>query len=238
MDNQDPNRPDDRQPEILPDFTSLVVLLSIFFTVGIISLLVIVTGTGERLEQETTGLRAYGPADFAEEIDWEGALHAEPPDSGTTGPGAAFQVPPPPFSDEDIFPCSNCHDPEDPPSDLSPRRLEDFHEEMAIEHGPADRWCFDCHNPVDRDKLRLVNGVLVGFDESYRLCGQCHGTIYRDWRMGIHGRRTGYWNGAKTYLLCAHCHNPHKPRFEKLKPLPPPVRPGALRSAIPVRAHE
>jgi len=26
--------------------------------------------------------------------------------------------------------------------------------------------------------------------ESYRLCGQCHGTQYRDWRSGIHGKRT------------------------------------------------
>ena len=92
-----------------------------------------------------------------------------------------------------------------------------------------DRWCFDCHEAEDRDQLRLINGTMVPFTESYRLCGQCHGTIYRDWRSGIHGRRTGNWDGPKTYLLCAHCHNPHHPKFEPMKPLPPPVRPGYLR---------
>ncbi len=38
----------------------------------------------------------------------------------------------------------------------------------------------------------------------------------------------GYWNGAKSYLLCAHCHNPHAPAFKPIEPLPPPVRPQFL----------
>ena len=71
------------------------------------------------------------------------------------------------------------------------------------------------------------------FDESFRLCGQCHGTIYRDWRKGIHGRRRGYWNGAKSYLLCAHCHDPHAPKFADLEPLPPPLRPQYLAERQP-----
>jgi hypothetical protein len=109
--------------------------------------------------------------------------------------------------------------------------MEFFHEEVALTHGPEERWCFDCHNAEDRDHLRLASGELVGFEESYRLCGQCHGTIYRDWRAGIHGRRRGFWNGAKSYLLCAHCHNPHSPAFNAMAPLPPPVRPGFLRAS-------
>ena len=76
--------------------------------------------------------------------------------------------------------------------------------------------------------LVIANGTLIGFDESYRLCGQCHGTIFRDWRQGIHGQRRGFWNGAKSYLLCAHCHDPHAPEFAALEPLPPPVRPQFL----------
>ena len=55
--------------------------------------------------------------------------------------------------------------------------------------------------------LRLANGTLVPFEESYRLCGQCHGDKYRDWRAGVHGRRVGSWNGEKQYLLCVHCHD-------------------------------
>ena len=128
-------------------------------------------------------------------------------------------MPPPPLSD--YFPCSMCH--EDMEVNHERRELEMFHEEIQLNHGPEERWCFDCHNAEDRDHLRLVSGELVGFDESYRLCGQCHGTIFRDWRQGIHGRRRGYWNGPKSYLLCAHCHNPHAPRFQAVEPLPPPV---------------
>jgi len=100
---------------------------------------------------------------------------------------------------------------------------------MQLKHGPRERWCFDCHNPDDRDKLRLASGSLIPFSESYRLCGQCHGEKLRDWRVGVHGKRTGEWNGKKRYLLCAHCHNPHAPVFKSIKPLPPPVRPANIR---------
>jgi hypothetical protein len=138
-----------------------------------------------------------------------------------------FNAPPPPFASEGIFPCSDCH--ADMDVDMERRELG-FHDEIQLHHGPQDRWCFDCHNPEDRDTLRLVGGKEVGFEQSYELCGQCHGTIYRDWREGIHGRRRGYWDGAKSYLLCPACHNPHAPAFQPLKPLPPPVRPRFLAS--------
>ena len=139
--------------------------------------------------------------------------------------GTTFPVPPPPFS-EGIFPCSDCH------ADMTPnpkrRELVEMHDDIVLEHAEGQRWCLDCHNLDDRDKLRLVSGELIPFTESYRLCGQCHGDKYRDWKVGIHGKRTGYWNGEKQYLLCANCHNPHSPRFKALKPLPPPVRPENL----------
>jgi hypothetical protein len=132
-----------------------------------------------------------------------------------------FFVPPPPFS-EGIFPCSECH------ADLEvneTRRELDFHEDIVLRHAEEQRWCLDCHNPDNRDKLRLANGQLIFFEKSYLLCGQCHGTIYRDWKAGVHGRRTGYWNNKKQYRLCVHCHSPHDPKFKPLKPLPPPDRP-------------
>ena len=83
----------------------------------------------------------------------------------------------------------------------------------------------DCHDAENRDQLHLASGAPVQFEESYRLCGQCHGEKYRDWRAGIHGRRTGDWNGHKSYLLCANCHNPHEPHFQPLKPEPAPTPP-------------
>ena len=75
-----------------------------------------------------------------------------------------------------------------------------------------------------RDSLKLASGKLLSFKESYKLCGQCHGEKLRDWKVGVHGKRTGYWNGKKEYLLCVHCHSPHSPRFKPLSPEPPPVR--------------
>jgi len=130
-----------------------------------------------------------------------------------------YFVPPPPFS-EGIFPCSNCHAGMEANTN---RRELSFHENIQLKH--FDGWCFDCHNPNDRDKLRLASGRLISFQESYYLCGQCHGTHFRDWKAGVHGKRTGMWNGKKEYRLCVHCHWPHEPHFKPLQPLPPPVRP-------------
>lgn len=129
-------------------------------------------------------------------------------------------VDPPPFS-EDIFPCSECHDGTDVDTT---RRYVDEHE-IVLEHDAENRWCLDCHDAVNRDKLRLADGRLLDFAESYKLCGQCHGPKLRDWLAGDHGKRTGSWSGTKRYRLCAHCHNPHSPKFKPVKPMPPPVRP-------------
>lgn len=136
-----------------------------------------------------------------------------------------FLVPPPPFS-PGIFPCSQCH--KYMPVNRKQRGLEQMHQDIVLKHMPGG-WCFDCHNPDDRDKLRLASGRLIGFDESYYLCAQCHGIVFRDWKAGLHGKRTGMWNGEKEYRLCVHCHWPHEPRFKPLQPLPPPVRPSDIK---------
>ncbi|MBA4378148.1 MAG: hypothetical protein C0395_05755 [Gemmatimonas sp.] len=187
---------------LLPRSSSLVIMLVVFTLLSLLILFAIISGGSYETEGEEGGKAAYGPADFPQ-IAWDIPPVPPPP----AGDIAAFTLPPPPFSDPDLFPCSGCHADMEP--DRTPRALTDFHEEIQLHHGPADRWCFDCHDPDDRDHLRLTNGTKIGFDESYRLCGQCHGTIYRDWRQGIHGRRRGFWNGPKSYLLCAHCHDPH-----------------------------
>ncbi len=123
----------------------------------------------------------------------------------------------------DYFPCSDCH------SELVPntqkRVLVEMHDDIIFDHDSANRWCLACHYTFDRDSLVLAGGELLGFDESYRLCGQCHGPKYRDWKLGIHGKRTGEWNGIKQYRLCVSCHNPHSPKIKSLKPMPPPRRP-------------
>lgn len=140
-----------------------------------------------------------------------------------TDVAADYHTPPPPFS-EGVFPCSSCHDPE-LPTNSRRRKLKLAHQEIELRHDEAHRWCLDCHDRDDRDSLHLAGGEKVPFEESYRLCGQCHGEKYRDWRAGVHGRRTGRWDGEKSYLLCVHCHNSHAPRFAPLRPEPPPQPP-------------
>jgi hypothetical protein len=134
-----------------------------------------------------------------------------------------YAVESPPFSDG-IFPCSDCH------ANVNPnpvrRELVEWHDDISaiFNHDSENRWCLDCHDLNQRDSLRLASGKLLDFKESYKLCGQCHGEKYRDWKVGVHGKRTGEWSGKKEYLLCVHCHNPHSPKFQELKPEPPPVR--------------
>jgi hypothetical protein len=137
--------------------------------------------------------------------------------------GGEFPVPPPPFT-PGIFPCSSCH--EGMEVNTQKRELGE-HTNIALRHAPeALSWCFGCHEAKNRDKLHLVNGELIDFTESYRLCGQCHGTNYRDWKAGIHGKRIGYFTGGRrTYFLCVNCHSPHDPKFKPLKPEPPPFKP-------------
>jgi hypothetical protein len=157
-----------------------------------------------------------------------GRAHAEAPPQTRPSPapvsGETLEVPPPPFSDG-IYPCNTCHDTLKPNPE---RRALEFHDEIQLKHDEQHRWCLDCHDAANRDVLHLASGAKLPFEESYMLCGQCHGEKLRDWRAGVHGRRTGQWNGHKTYLLCVHCHSPHQPHFKPLAPKPapkPPARP-------------
>jgi len=168
----------------------------------------------------------------------EGAAVGVPADPVTPDEPGSISVPPPPFKTDEALdsldstgkPCSGCHNDELEPN--PERRALDTHDGIVLHHDEEHRWCLDCHDKDNRDKLRLASGALIDFTESYRLCGQCHGDKYRDWRWGIHGRRTGYWNdakGAREYLLCVHCHDSHSPRYKPIAPKPPPTRPEELR---------
>jgi len=144
---------------------------------------------------------------------------------------------PPPAMDDEYFPCSDCH--EDEPIDRTVRALEDEHDDLVLAHGTL--WCLDCHDAGHRDELHLADDSRIGFEESWRLCTQCHGVKLADWRAGVHGKRTGSWWGPKEYWSCVACHDPHSPRFAPLEPMRPPVRPEQIRLAAPSgqeTAHE
>jgi len=128
--------------------------------------------------------------------------------------------------------CMACHAERRAPSECQTCHVEgtpEPHANIVLHHAEAQRGCLDCHSESNRDFLHLANGEPVPFSESFRLCGQCHGPRLRDWTLGLHGKRTGGWEGVQEALLCAHCHNPHSPRFPSMKPLPPPRRPKEVR---------
>ena len=173
-----------------------------------------------------------------------GKENADTPDTTVQLPKAETKVypVPPPLVYQGLYPCQACHrnDARGVNSLLEsgksflgqyihlpnpkPRILVRMHRDIHLKHAKW-MWCLNCHDLEKRNFLKLITGEAISFEQSYRLCGECHGTIYSDWKIGIHGRRVGQWNGKKLYLLCAHCHDPHQPRFRKLPALPPPKKP-------------
>jgi len=163
---------------------------------------------------------------------------------------------PPPLVYRGIYPCQACHRKDAREAvgsdegkgaflgtylhapDPQPRVLVRMHRDIDLRHGKGAFWCLNCHNKQERNTLMLLNGEAIPFDESYRLCGQCHGSVYRDWKLGIHGRRVGQWDGKKLYLLCAHCHDPHNPKFRKIPGLPKPRPPSYGRWEEDGPGHE
>ena len=125
------------------------------------------------------------------------------------------------------YPCMDCH--EDEETNLEIRELEEEHDELILEHGGERFWCLTCHQPDNRDYLHSLKNNAIDFDQSYRLCGQCHFQRQKDWFFGAHGKRVGNWLGERKLYLCTECHDPHSPSIKPIKPNPPPkVRKGLV----------
>jgi len=134
-----------------------------------------------------------------------------------------------------VRPCSECHRLFGTPPEENRTLIQ--HKDIVLAHG-MNRRCLNCHYGADRDKLVLHDGTLVDFNETPRLCSNCHGTVYRDWQLGMHGKTTGSWdtsNGNQQRLACNECHDPHAPRYQAFEPLPGPV---TLRMGDTSRVHE
>lgn len=118
--------------------------------------------------------------------------------------------------------CSDCHD-LFKSLDVTPSHTLQ-HTGVEMQHGMNGR-CFNCHLQEDRNRLALNDGSTVGFSESTALCSRCHGTVFRDWELGMHGKTMGSWDkdsGEQWRFRCVDCHDPHSPRFAKIAPLPGP----------------
>lgn len=97
------------------------------------------------------------------------------------------------------------------------------HQDIRLEHG-NNRFCLNCHHPTNRNAFVDYDGSEIAESDVVLLCAKCHGTIYRDWQAGVHGRHNGYWDtrrGPRTKLRCIQCHDPHRPAFPSMRPLPP-----------------
>jgi hypothetical protein len=131
-----------------------------------------------------------------------------------------------PASTLDLLACVTCH--KGLKVNTQKRILGSSHLGFAFDHQgfeSGNKWCYYCHYTEAFDKLIMESGKLITYPDSYQLCVQCHPLNYKEWELGVHGRRNGMWGGAKQYLSCIYCHNPHTPKFKPVEPMKPPLSP-------------
>ncbi len=126
----------------------------------------------------------------------------------------------------DMFACIDCH--KGLKVNTTKRVLTQTHKDFVFDHPGFDRssrWCYYCHYTGAFDKLVLEDGKLLDYKDSYLLCQQCHLGNFREWELGIHGKRTGEWKGTKQNMSCTGCHNSHTPAISQQEPKKPPLQP-------------
>lgn len=116
------------------------------------------------------------------------------------------------------FPCTECHT--KPLSELKiSGDAKKAHWDIKLAHADLNTMnCATCHNGNDMNNLRSVTGNTIDFNQSYKLCSQCHSPQFEDWKGGAHGKKVAGWAPPRASMTCVNCHNPHKPAFEKRWP--------------------
>jgi hypothetical protein len=120
-------------------------------------------------------------------------------------------------------PCESCHDGKEALQG-NPRKKGVFHEPIELSHG-RNQHCFNCHHRMNPADFSTLDGTALKLAKVELLCARCHGTHFRDWERGSHGRRRGFWDasrGGPRATVCIACHDPHWPIFKSLTATPPP----------------
>ncbi len=124
------------------------------------------------------------------------------------------------------YDCMECHKMLEAKWHFDDRAMVE-HETIKLNHG-NNRFCLNCHHPTNRNVFVDYDGSEIAEQDVVSLCARCHGTVFRDWQAGAHGRRNGYWDtskGGETQLRCIQCHDPHDPKFKAIRSLNAPDYP-------------
>jgi uncharacterized protein YlaI len=127
------------------------------------------------------------------------------------------------------YTCNECHRVFDTEGSGKNRIAE--HVDLKLNHGSNDN-CMNCHHKENRNAYVTNDGNEIPSNRPEILCSKCHGMVYRDWMIGVHGRVTVSWNRNKKgwhLLVCTECHDPHDPGFPQLVPMPGPSIPGVKK---------
>lgn len=112
------------------------------------------------------------------------------------------------------FACTECHT--KPMHQMQSKdSTKKAHWNIKLNHADLGTMnCVTCHNGDNPDALKSLTGKPIDFNNSYKLCSQCHQKQYKDWTGGAHGKRIGGWAPPRASMTCVNCHNPHAPSFD------------------------
>lgn len=111
------------------------------------------------------------------------------------------------------YECSECHSTDLEDLQVDPHQRS--HWGINLVHADSTTMkCTTCHQAEDMNQLTTLTGDKVDFNESFKVCGQCHSEQLSDWKGGAHGKQVGGWDGPRISFTCVNCHDPHKPAFE------------------------
>lgn len=123
--------------------------------------------------------------------------------------------------------CTTCHGVRDAgaPFPEQAADLREFHNGLVVDHGALG--CQSCHVAFGggEPRLRLADGTTVATRDAMSLCAQCHGKKHSDYKRGVHGGMSGYWDlsrGPRLRNHCVDCHDPHVPKYQPSRPVLPP----------------